>query len=373
MGEQITTKKTTLVKIKLFLTMLFSASVFLACGGSEDYEAPQPNPNPTPTPNPTPNPSNPGTNNPGTSTKNIAISFFDPNSNISARYEAVKIGEYLWFNNYINHYPASIETTRSQIDLVLLRYRLNAGQYKTSLNDINKYYGLYYNRKAFEYLESNRHIYQIKENDKNAPSGGWGAPSNADAAQLFAMCGNGTERDVRTTLTCKAGSNPAAIANYTYWFSNQNTNKYGFNLMPGGARFHANDKWTLKHDHNDNDVEIFNVVAGDFYGFVEAAVLVTWDGRVTIDDYIKIDKNKSWHLMPIRWCRKLTDQELGYKLYINKSQTDIRKLGLKDPVPSGYTELKNGALRGFYVQFIINGVKPNASVAEMVKLAKTLS
>lgn len=61
------------MKIKLFLTMLFSASVFLACGGSEDYEAPQPNPNP--------NPSNPGT---------IAISFYDPNRNTLAKYEAVK-------------------------------------------------------------------------------------------------------------------------------------------------------------------------------------------------------------------------------------------------------------------------------------------
>lgn len=344
--------------------MLITASFFFACGDSENYESPSPNPDPN-------NPPNPG--NPGNNTKNITISFYDPNRNISATYEAIKIGEYLWFNSNINHYPASIETTRSQIDLVLSRYRLDPMKYKTSLNDINKYYGLYYNRADFEYLELNRYKYQIKENGKDAPSGGWGAPSNTDVAQLFAMCGNGTETEVRTTLTCKAGSNPAAVADYTYWFSNQNTNKYGFNLMPGGARFHANDKWTLKHDHNDNDIEVFNVVAGDFYGFVEAAILVTWDGRVTIDDYIKFDKNKSWHLMTVRWCRKLTDEELGYKLYINQDQTDIRKLGLKDSAPSGYNELKNGALRGFYVQFIINAVKPDATVAEMVKLAKNLS
>ncbi|MFT4167607.1 MAG: hypothetical protein QM653_00620 [Dysgonomonas sp.] len=340
------------MKIKSSFLMLLTASFFSACSDSENYEVTPPDPG---------------------GIKEIAVSFVDPNRNTSAKYEAVKIGEYLWFNSNINHYPASVETTRSQVDLVLSRYRLDPKQYKTSLSDINKYYGLYYNRADFEYLELNRRNYQIKENGKDAPTGAWGAPSNTDVAQLFAMCGNGTESDVRTMLTCKSGSNSAAIADYTYWFSNKNTNKYGFNLMPGGARFHANDKWTLKHNHNDNDIDVFDVAPGDFYGFVEAAIIVTWNGRVTIDDYIKFDNNKSWHLMTVRWCRQLTDDELGYKLYINQTQTDILKAGLKDAVPSGYTELPRGALRGFYVQFIINGVRPNTSVTEMLQLAKGLA
>lgn len=340
------------MKIKSSFLMLLTASFFSACSDSENYEVTPPDPG---------------------GIKEIAVSFVDPNRNTSAKYEAVKIGEYLWFNSNINHYPASVETTRSQVDLVLSRYRLDPKQYKTSLSDINKYYGLYYNRADFEYLELNRRNYQIKENGKDAPVGAWGAPSNADVAQLFAMCGNGTESDVRTMLTCKSGSNSAAVADYTYWFSNKNTNKYGFNLMPGGARFHAYDKWTLKHNHNDNDIDVFDVAPGDFYGFVEAAIIVTWNGRVTIDDYIKFDNTKSWHLMTVRWCRQLTDDELGYKLYINQTQTDILKAGLKDAVPSGYTELPRGALRGFYVQFIINGVSPNTSVTEMLQLAKGLA
>ena len=343
------------MKIKCLLLLLLTVAIVLSCGDDNGE-----------------NPNNGGETPPG-GKKNISISFFDPNRNTSAKYEAVKIGEYLWFNSNITHYPASIETTRNQIDLVLSRYRLNPREYKASVSDINKYYGLYYNRADFEYIESNRGNYQIKENNENVAAGAWGAPSRADVAQLFAMCGDGNEADVRTTLTCKAGSNPAAVANYTYWFTNKNTNKYGFNLMPGGARFHALDKWTVKHDHNDNDVETFDVIPGDFYGFVEAAVILTWDGRVTIDDYIKFDSNKSWHLMTIRWCRKLSNEELGYKLYINNDQTDIRKLGLNESIPSGYTELPNGALRGFYVQFIIQGTRPDASVSEMVKLARELS
>lgn len=349
--RKTTNKKTTLVKIKNLLMLLLIASFLSACSDSDENEEILP-------------PSN---------NKNISISFFDPNINVSAKYEAVKIGEYLWFNSNINHYPASIETTREQIDLVLKRYRLNHSQYNVSLNDINKYYGLYYNRADYEYIESHRNNYLIKENGNDITPGAWGAPSCADISQLFAMCGNGKETDVRIALTCKPGSNPAAISGYTYWFSSINTNKYGFNLMPGGARFHANDQWVLKHDHNDNDVDVFDVSPGDFYGFVEAAILLAWDGRVTIDDYIKFDTAKSWHLMTIRWCRKLTDNELGYKLYINQNKTDIIKLGLNESAPSGYSELVHGALRGFYVQYIIEGNKPGASVAEMVELAKSLS
>lgn len=350
------------MKIKNLFMLLLFAAILSACSdsdGSDKVPAPSPSPSPSPWP--------PYNGN------NIDISFLDPNINVSARYEAIKIGEYLWFNSNINHYPASIETTREQIDLVLKRYRLNNNKYNVSLNDINKYYGLYYNRTDYEYIESHRSSYIIKENGKAINPGAWGAPSRADIAQLFAMCGNGKEVDVRTSLTCKPGSNPAAISGYTYWFSTSNTNKYGFNLMPGGARFHAKDRWVIKHDHNDNDVEVFDVSPGDFYGFVEAAILLAWDGRVTIDDYIKFDTTKSWHLMTIRWCRKLTDDELGYKLYINLNKMDIIKLGLNKPAPSGYTELPHGALRGFYVQYIIERNKPNASVAEMVQLAKSLS
>lgn len=347
------------MKIKRIFTLLFPVAIFFACSDSSPDTG-----EPTPPP---------------TGTKTIAINFYDPGKSTSAKYQAVRIGEYLWFNSNINHYPASVETTWNQIELVLNRYRLPVDKYRISLNDINKYYGLYYDLDdAYQYIEGNRHNYQIKEDNKDVPAGtSWGAPGLADLAQLFAMCGNGTESDVRTTLTCKPGSNPAAVSDYTYWFTNANTNKYGFNLMPGGARFHNNDKWTIKHDHNDNDVDVVDVVRGDFYGFVEAAVLKAWDGRVTIDDYIKfhVDKEhgKIWHLTTIRWCRKLTDEELGYKLYINQNKTDIVKLGLQEPAPSGYTELDKGALRGFYVQFIIGGQRPNATVPQMVELAKKLS
>lgn len=346
---------------KNILIYLFTISSLLSCS-KDDFE------------NDTDIKINVSNKNPQKTGDKMIISFYDPVRNESSKYETVRIGEYLWTTSNINHYPTSTTLqNRDQIDLTLNRYRLNPEGYNVSVDDINKYFGPYYTRLEFEEIEGNRYRYKITENEGLAPSSAWGSPSNADVMQLFAMCGEGDEHDIRTLLTCQLGQNPAVVDKYTYWFSSININKYGFNLMPGGARFNGNQNWKLEHNHNSTDSETFSVVTGDFYGFLHSAVFYTWNGRVTIDDYVKIDSNKIWHWMAIRWCRKLTDQELGYKLYTNSNQTDIIKLNLTDNVPNGYTELKNGALRGFYVQNRIDGINPNMSIAKMKELAQKLS
>lgn len=76
--------------------------------------------------------------------------------------------------------------------------------------------------------------------------------------------------------------------------------------------------------------------------------------------------------MPMRWCRRLTDKELGYKLYINQDQTDIQKLDLEDTAPYGYSELPNGYLRGFYVQYILDNPQPQKTISELVRMTEGL-
>lgn len=301
----------------------------------------------------------------------IPLVFFDNFINKSVDYKAVKIGEYLWMNSNINHYPGQ-PFTKADIELVLKRYRLDPQALKNvSIADINKYCGPYYDRNRFEYLED-RGKCVIYEGEEKILTSGWGAPSTTDFRQLFAMCGNATEQDIRHSLTVEAGDNPIAIAGLTYWFGNNNINKYGFNLMPGGARFNGPQVWGLKHNHDGTDTEYFDAVAGDFYGFIEAVLFQTWDGRVAIHDYPEGISEKLWHWMPVRWCRKLTKEELGYKLYINTEQTDIKKLALNQSAPKGYTELANGYIRGFYVQFILDNPNPLKTVTQIVDMAKYL-
>nr|WP_297168295.1 hypothetical protein [uncultured Dysgonomonas sp.] len=335
--------------------LLILLVIFMSCSDDTFNEPSEPTPTPPPVENdPT-----------------IPLLFYDSFANISAEYKAVQIGEYLWMNTNINHYPGQ-PFTKSDIELIFRRYRMNPQALKNiSIEDINKYCGPYYDRNRFEYLED-RSKCVIYEGKDKVLNNNWSSASTKDFQQLFAMCGNGGEQDVRLSLTVKAGENPISILGLTYWFGPNNTNKYGFNLMPGGARFNGPQVWELKHNHEGTDNELINVLTGDFYGFTQAAMWQTWDGKVSIDDYPHGDVGKTWHWMPIRWCRKLTDEELGYKLYINQAQTDIKKINLTDPIPEGYKELSNGYIRGFYVQFILNNPNPPKSVSDIVAMAKPL-
>lgn len=299
----------------------------------------------------------------------LPLTVRDHNLNITAKYQAVRIGEYLWMNSNINHLDGQ-PFTKKDIELILLRYRMDVNALNNvSLDDINKYCGPYYDRYRFEYLEDRKKTV-VLEGSSNGYTPGWSAASTTDFKQLFAMCGDASELEVRLALTVKPGANPVAKDRLTYWFEIYNSNKYGFNLMPGGARFNGPQTWEIKHNHDGTDNETIHVTTGDFYGLTQAAIWQTWDGKVSIDDLPRTETNKSWHWLPIRWCRKLTDQELGYKLYINQAQTDIVKLDLSQATPSGYSVLPNGYIRGFYVQFILDNPNPTMTVPQIVTLAK---
>lgn len=299
----------------------------------------------------------------------LQLTLRDYFSKITAKYQAVRIGEYLWMNSNINHLSGQ-PFSKADIELILARYRINTKALNNvSIDDINKYCGPYYDRNRFEYLED-RTKTVVFEGNQTEYTPGWSAASNVDFKQLFAMCGNASEQDVRLSLAVKSGANSIAIPQLTYWFESYNTNRYGFNLMPGGARFNGAQTWVIKHNHAGTDNESVNVLGGDFYGFTQAAIWQTWDGKVSIDDLPRTDVGKFWHWFPIRWCRKLTDQELGYKLYINQDQTDIEKLDITENPPNGYSELPNGYIRGFYVQFILDNPSPVMTVPQIVALAK---
>lgn len=162
----------------------------------------------------------------------------------------------------------------------------------------------------------------------------------------------------------------------TYWFETKNvTNKYKFNLMPGGARLNGDGRWCngLGPDegcYNDGK-------KGDIYQLFYAAISATVNPQdalsiknVVIHDYVFTEPYHSYHLMNVRWCHLLTDNELGYKLYINSDLTDIKKLDLDVALPNGYKELPHGYMRGFYVQYILDKPDSKITVADIVRYAR---
>lgn len=305
---------------------------------------------------------------PSVLTPTIALSYSQDNgATFPATYTGVRIGEYYWMNSNFTA-PFEHDITKEQIDFILKIYNIDPAKYPISTSDFNKYYGQYYSRTFIEYMSSHGRMYEGNKKVKNTA---WRMPTKSEFRQLFGMCGNGQLIDVRTFLSYKP--NEVSVASPVIgWFSSLNSNRYGFNLLPGGARYHGETPETFKIRYPDGSEKSFSLTKGGLYNFTEVASFVCIDGTVSIHDYPDTSIGKMWHWLNMRWCRKITDEELGYKLYINTNKTDIKKLGLKAAVPAGYTELPTGYIRGFYVQYILDNPKPEKTVTQIVAMANGL-
>ncbi|WP_163267925.1 hypothetical protein [Dysgonomonas sp. 216] len=314
----------------------------------------------------------------------IPLYFEDSFYNVKADYQAVRIGEYLWMNRNFNHYLSNDRyntPTRAQLNKVLEIYRRKVSSFQVNMDDFTKYFGLYYNRMEVEHLYGHagscvmfegkdRVIVRQSTGTPGDSIRAWGLPADNDFRQLFAMCGEVTTSSIRFALSCKPYENPVAIPiPESYWFSSRNTNRYEFNLMPGGARFHTKTDWGLCFQGNE-DCHDYVGSTGDFYMFYEAVRWAADNSKtVSVHDFVDCKEGKLWHWLNVRWCRKLSDKELGYKLFINAERTNILKLGLEETVPAGYSELANGYLRGFYVFYILDREHPLKTIREIVNMA----
>jgi len=313
-------------------------------------------------------------------------------------YNAVRIGEYYWVDKNFTHTLAAgngfendVPITQATLDKYVERVRIDPKYYQISnIIDFEKYYGRYYSYPSIEYMNQSCFMADANGNKIN----GWKLPTPADYRQLFAMSPfdtqhNGVhtalnERDVRFALSAKSGDNPLAFdidqgnnSPYkVYWFNpSLTTNQYSFNLMPGGARLNGDGPWCNGLGPNGGCYN--DGLRGDIYHLFYAAYFAVQNsnnlfGVVSLHDNVDTKEKESYHYMNVRWCRPLTDIELGYKLYINAEQTDIKKLDLNTGAPSGYTELPRGYIRGFYVQYILNNPNPNLTVSDIVNYAKSV-
>lgn len=282
----------------------------------------------------------------------------------------------------------------------------------------------------------------------------WDYPTAADMLQLIAMAGHATTLEARQFLSYAPNEVPVAFSGYGFnWFTTSqaafnlwgssvpvkpdkfdatNFNKYKLNMTPNGFRWDWVGTVRAKTEKGFSE-ESF--VSGDFVGagLNQALVLPIIDKQfdknninlesriltnIQIGDNPVIVYNPYAfkEMMTIRWCRALTDEELGYKLYINRDMSpkksagkdyflifneisgersgsrditgeelllnDVRmgrvspssisiiKLGLNEAQPKGYYELPRGYIRGFYVQYILNNPSPKKTVSEIIDIAK---
>lgn len=343
---------------------------------------------------------------------------------VGADYLGVKIGEYYWMNSNFNHVepswtwwstPIGISTNypvgQKQLNKYLEQVRLDKNYFQVDTTLFHKYYGRYYDSFTRNYMNNYAKMYEGEGKSKDSVS--WKMGYVKDFRQLFAMSPFSSdnkkkalgETDVRFALSAKEGDNP--MTNYaipgdcgtTYWFDSRYvTNMYGFNMMPGGSRYNevAEGEYYSWSTNLCGDEVAFQAYTGDLYHLFYTSKFVARDGHAGLHDLVETGYNTSYHWYNVRWCRRLSDSELGYKLYIKASESimnsqewatfvekgaDVRndESGLlrrvKDgdfdpesfdiviteyspngdvPAPTGYEELPNGYIRGFYTQYILS-------------------
>ncbi len=337
----------------------------------------------------------------------------------NSEYEAVRIGEYLWMNrNLRDSIPlfwdapwmhgtgyvglsSQLAMNQEFLDRDMDRLKIDKSQYQIDMKDFNAYYGVYYTRTEIEHFQRKNEKYVSNKQNLNVYETAakiqtnWKVPYTRDYRQLFAMCPVPDNEilgqiAVRMTLSCKKDENPLAYDIYdpaggvihrTYWFE-YSTNALGFNMMPGGSRLPA--PGPIDNGLGPNNGK-WDGIRGDIYHLFHTAKYLTADSQVDIHDYLSTGHAPSYHWYNVRFCRELTDEELGYKLYINQKDYEenyeytvvklnphrvkILKLGLNETPPSGYYELPKGYLRGFYVQYILNNSNPE-TVTKIVEYLK---
>lgn len=290
----------------------------------------------------------------------LSISYAAEGHANNYEYEAIRVGEYLWLDCNL-HSPKQWVPSKDALDRALTRLGSDPSSYTVDMNDFNRYYGTYYDRNAIEGKIASPTVYEYdRDGNKNLVSG-WDMDSPGAFEQLLTMCGNGSKADVKRYLGARINDNVVAYnpRNITWFEGNENV--YGFNLMPGSALYNG------PQDDGRGAGDFDRIFQDDrFAGNSRTFVVAPTYGhaRITI---------KLWHWMHVRYNRPLTDEELGYKLYINAENTDIVKKSLTEVAPSGYTELPKGYLRGFYVQYILDNPYPEKTISEIVGLANLMT
>lgn len=336
---------------------------------------------------------------------------------VDAYYNGIKIGEYYWMDSNMNHIEpywqwwqapigdiTQFPIGQEQLNKYLMQVRLDTSYFQIDTLQFHKYYGRYYDFFTINYMNSYARMYE----GENKELAGWKLAYVKDFRQLFAMCPFNpantskslSEHDIRFALSSRKGDNPMTEyeipgdCGTTYWFdSTYVKNIYSFNMMPGGARINrvADDQHAYWSTNLCGENLSFQAKTGDIYHLFYTSKFRAMDGHAGLEDLVQTGYNISYHWYNIRWNRRLSDEELGYKLYVTSKDSTVTqslewinfissgnelplltkiRTGEFDSssfdiieveyspnndieIPEGYDELPNGYIRGFYVQYLL--------------------
>lgn len=146
-----------------------------------------------------------------------------------------------------------------------------------------------------------------------------------------------------------------ALANEMPFLKTHNDNISGLNFLPlGSMHGHGNGY------HGDIYTKI-HLWCGDATAFIKTGegIKLKMKGHNRNFNFYQTGTGKGIgvnedlsHWGSVRYCRALTDEELGYRLYVDESSDRVVRLDLNEQPEAGYVELPRGLERGVALSYL---------------------
>lgn len=190
---------------------------------------------------------------------------------------------------------------------------------------------------------------------------GWITPSKEDFAQLFGMCGDLSPNGLIKHLFVSSNDTELPWKS-DFLAASRSEDLLGARFIPCGAKHNVTEAVDPLGIYNFGEFAAFGLYAPPTPSAIAPESPMVYIsgtanlqiGKVVWDNYSNIPNGESimnWQ-RPYRSCRKLTDEELGYRLWRDDANDRIIAASLATPQPAGTTELPKGLLRGLAVRWM---------------------
>ncbi|HCO67338.1 MAG TPA: hypothetical protein DIT04_06240 [Dysgonomonas sp.] len=252
-------------------------------------------------------------------------------------YKTIEIGEHVWttentrfkaaYNTWLNHSQQAVDQ--------------ELGVHTIPLNDFEKKFGSFITHMTR--LNAYRENFNVYDQRDGAEQQGWDIPTTLDFAQLMGIAPQISDdpvKNIMTFLGVPQSDVPAVTGDH--WSGYKNTS--GFTMTPLGRR-HALEYPTAQYPKL-------------WYNYGRESGFKLKDGIISMIVFSEADNapirvhEALTHMCQSRYTRNKTDEELGYRLFVDLEKDEVLVTGLDHKCSENLRELANGLPRGVAVRYM---------------------
>ena len=256
-------------------------------------------------------------------------------------YRTIEIGEYVWtqenirfkaaYNTWLNHSQEAIDQELGNNTIPLEDFEEKFGSWVSLHPKLSAYkddFKVYYKRDSVEQQ-------------------GWDLPTVTDFAQLFGMApviSDDPVQNIMSFLGVRQEEVPGATG--TFWKGYTNTS--GFALTPLGRRHAQEDPWTNPSTGQEELWMNYGRESGFRLKDHPSGMILfseTQGSPINVIDPLT-------HLCQARYTRKKTDEELGYRLFVDINKDEVIIAPVTQGCSGTLLELAPGIARGVALRYV---------------------